>query len=88
MIKNLFYCFLFALVTSCSLSNMPQSPVNIPVAVDDIREDYRQPAARDEGMIGEIQFVDIPRNFNAAVEVVDSADRPRIIDFPYAQRFN
>jgi|AGTN01.2.fsa_nt_gi hypothetical protein len=86
--RAFFYCSLLGLVVTCWGNNMPYTPMYIPVGVDDIAEYYEQPSSRADSMIGEIQYVDIPRNYNAPIEVVDSAERDRLVDFPYAQRFN
>lgn len=88
MIRAFILCTFFALIVGCGFNNMPYTPVYLPVGVDNIAEYYEQPASRADGMIGEYAFVDIPRNYNAPIEVVDSAERDRLIDFPYAQRFN
>lgn len=80
--KELIITFLFALLLSCLLNGIGQeySTEPLPVSIKGVAESSFG-LRRDAGDIGEINFVDKPRD-NKFMTTIDEKSEERNVDFP------
>lgn len=77
--------FLFALSATCLMGGKGQ-PVYVGTGINNVTTNGALAARRQEGGVGEINLVNIGRQYVGASEVEDDALEKRI-DFPYVGRF-